>query len=57
MSGSNVEETSEQTRGREMEHTARGKGKKDKSHDTLANMKARLAKMELAMADIWEGWT
>ena len=43
MSDSNVEETSEQTRGREMEHTARGRGRKDKSHDALANMEARLA--------------
>ena len=43
MSDSNVEETSEQTRGSEMEHTARGRGRKDKSHDALANMEARLA--------------
>ena len=51
MSGSNVEKTSEQTCGRDMEHTTRGRGKKDKSRDTLANMEARLAKVELAMAD------
>ena len=51
MSGSNVEETSEQTRGRETELTARGRGKKDKSRDAVANMEARLAKVELAMAD------
>ena len=43
MSDSNVEETSEQTRGREMEHTARGRGRKNKSRDALANMEARLA--------------
>ncbi|KAL6347165.1 hypothetical protein AAG906_012746 [Vitis piasezkii] len=55
MSGFNVEETSEQTHGREMEHTARGRGRKDKSCDALANMKARLAKVELAMADTREG--
>ncbi|RVW57775.1 hypothetical protein CK203_111604 [Vitis vinifera] len=55
MSGSNVEETSEQTRGREMEHIARGRGRKDKSRDALANMEARLAKVELAMADTREG--
>ena len=55
MSGSNVEETSEQTRGREMEHTTRGRGRKDKSRDALANMEARLAKVELAMADTREG--
>ena len=54
MSGSNVEETSEQTRGRETEPTARGRGRKDKSHDTIANMEARLAKVELAMADTRE---
>ena len=55
MSGFNVKETSEQTRGREMEHTARGRGRKDKSHDALANIEARLAKVELAMADTREG--
>ena len=43
MSGSNVEETSEQTRGREVEHTARGRGRKDKSRDSLTSMEARLA--------------
>ena len=53
MSGSNVEETSEQTRGREAEPTARGRGrgKKDTSRDVVANMEARLAKVELAMID------
>ena len=51
MSASNVEETSEQTRGREIEPTTRGRGRKDKSHDAIANMEARLAKVELAMAD------
>ncbi|RVX13955.1 hypothetical protein CK203_011470 [Vitis vinifera] len=55
MSGFNMEETSEQTRGREMEHTARGRGRKDKSRDALANMEARLAKVELAKADTREG--
>ncbi|RVW27664.1 hypothetical protein CK203_104979 [Vitis vinifera] len=55
MSGSNVEETSEQTRGRETEPTARGREKKDKSRDAVANMEARLAKVELAMADTREG--
>ena len=57
MSGSNVEETSEQTRGREIEPTARGRGRgrKDKSRDAITNMKARLAKVELAMADTREG--
>ncbi|KAL6314384.1 hypothetical protein AAG906_021442 [Vitis piasezkii] len=55
MLGSNVEETSEQTRGREIEPTARGRGRKDKSRDAIANMEARLAKVELAMADTREG--
>ena len=54
MSGSNVEEISEQTRGRETEPTARGKDKKDKSRDVVANMEARLAKVELAMTDTRE---
>ena len=55
MSGSNMEESSEQTRGRETEPTARGRGRKDKSRDAVANMEARLAKVELAMADTQEG--
>ena len=54
MSGSNVDETSEQTRRRETEPTAWGRGKKDKSHDVVANMEARLAKVELAIADTRE---
>ena len=54
MSGSNVEETSEQTCGRETKPTARGRGRKDKSRDALANIKARLAKVEFAMEDTWE---
>ncbi|RVW19374.1 hypothetical protein CK203_117734 [Vitis vinifera] len=55
MSGSNVEEISKQTHGRETEPTAWGRGKKDKSRDAVANMEARLAKVELAMADTREG--
>ena len=50
-----MEKTSEQTCGRETKPTARGKGKKDKSRDVVANMEARLAKVELAMADTREG--
>ena len=46
MSGSNVEETSEQTHGRETEPTTWGRGKKDKSRDAIANMEARLAKVD-----------
>ena len=38
MLGSNVEETSKQTRGREMEHTARGRGRMDKSRDAFATI-------------------
>ena len=55
MSGSNVKETSEQTHRRETEPVAWGMAKKDKSCDVVANMEARLAKVELAMADTWEG--
>ena len=55
MSGSNVDETSEQTRGRETELTAWGRGRKDKSCDAIANMEARVAKVELAMVDTREG--
>ena len=51
MSGSNMEETSEQTRGRETEPTVWGRDRKDKSCDAIDNMEAKLAKVELAMAD------
>ena len=51
MLGSNVDETSEQTRVREIEPATWGNNRKDKSHDAIANMEARLAKVELAMAD------
>ena len=54
MSGSNVDETSEQTRRRETEPTAWGRGKKGKSYDVVANMEARLANVELAMANTRE---
>ena len=54
MLGSNIEDASEQTHGRETEPTARGMGKKDKSLDPIANMEARLAKVELAMVDTRE---
>ena len=43
MSGSNIEEISEQTRGRETKPIARGRGRKDKSRDSLTSMEARLA--------------
>ena len=48
MSGSNLDETSEQTHGREIEPNAHGRGKKDKSHDVVDNMEVRLAKVELS---------
>ena len=51
---SNVEDVSEQTRGRETEPTTQGRCKKDKSHDALANMEARLANVELAMVNTRE---
>ena len=54
MSGSNVEETSEQTRGRKIETSRWGRGRKDKSRDALANIEARLAKVEFSMEDTWE---
>ena len=59
MSGSNVEETSEQARERKAEPTAwgRGRGKKDTSRDVVANMEARLAKVEPAMWTLGRGWT
>ena len=55
MLSSNVKETSEQTHGRETEPIARNRGRKDKSCDVVANMEARLAKVELAIADTREG--
>ena len=55
MFGSIIEEISEQTRGREIEPTTQGRGRKDKSCEAIANMEARLTKVELAMADTREG--
>ena len=50
MSGSNVEDTtSEQTHGRETAPVTRAR--KEKSRDAIATMEARLAKLEVAMAD------
>ena len=46
MLGSNIEDASEQTHGRETEPTARGMGKKDKSLDPIANIEARLAMVD-----------
>ena len=54
MSSSNMDKIGEQTRGRKTE-PVRGMGKKDKSRDAIANMEARLANVELAMADTREG--
>ena len=50
-----MDETSEQTLRRETKPVAQGKGRKDKSHDALDNMEARLAEVELAMANTQEG--
>ena len=55
MSGSNVKETSEQTHGKETKPTAWDRGRKDKCHDAISNIEARLAKVDLAMADTREG--
>ena len=54
MSGSNVEETSEQICRREIEPTTRGRGRNDKFRDTIANMEVGLAKVEIAMANTRE---
>ena len=51
MSGFNVDETSEQTRGREIEPAIPGRGRKDKSRDVVANIEAKLAKVDLVMAN------
>ena len=50
MSGFNMEETSEQTRGKETKPTAWDRDRNDKSRDAIANVEARLA-----MADTREG--
>ena len=54
MLGSKMDETNEQTHGKETKPAARSKGRKDKSCDVVVNMEARLAKVELAMADTRE---
>ena len=50
MTGSHVEDVSEQVRGKDIDPPAWGKGKKEKSCDIVANMEARLLKVEVAMA-------
>ena len=40
---------------RETKPITQGKDRKDKSHDAMANMEAKLAKVKLAMADTREG--
>ena len=47
--------TSEKAYGRETKPTTHGRGKKDKSRDTLANMEERLAKVGVAMVYTREG--
>ena len=54
MSGSNVDEISKQTRRKKTEPAAWGRGRKDKSHDALANIEARLAKVKVAMVGTQE---
>ena len=54
MSSSNMDEINEQTQGRKTEPAAWGRSKKDKSHDALANIEARLAKVKLAMVGTQE---
>ena len=40
---------------RETKPITQGKGRKDNSHDAMANMEAKLTKVKLAMADTREG--
>ena len=52
MSGSNVEEISEQTRGRETKPIARGRGRKDKSRDSLT-LKGIYRVLLLGLSDLF----
>ena len=55
LSFSNEEMTSDHTRGRETSLTTCGGRRKQKSHDTIANIMVRLGKVELAMMNTWDG--
>ena len=55
MLGSHVEEFSEQVRGRDLDPSAKGRGKKDKSRDPLTSLDGRVTRLEVAMADTKEG--
>ena len=55
LSFSNEEMTSYHTRGREISLTTCGGRRKQKSRDTVANIKARLGNVELAMMTTWDG--
>ena len=55
LSFNNEEMTNDQTCGRETSFTTYGGRRKQKSRDTVANIKARLGKMELAMMNTWDG--
>ena len=56
MEGSHVEEVADQVRGRDADPVApKGKGKKDKSRDSIASLEGRVTLLEVAMADTKEG--
>ena len=54
MIDSHVENVSEQVQGKDFDSTAWGRRKKEKSSDIVANMKARLLKVEVAIANTQE---
>ena len=55
MTDSHVEEVCEKVRGRDLDSPAKGRGKKDKSHDTLTSLDGRVPRLDVAMTDNKEG--
>ena len=55
IASSNVEKVSEQVRGRDLDPSAKGRGKKDKSHDLLTSLDGLVTRLEVAMVDTKEG--
>ena len=56
MVSSQIEEIVEQVHGRDVDPVApKGRGKKDKSRDSMASLEGRVTRLEVAMADTKEG--
>ena len=55
MASSHVQEVVEQVRGGDLDPPTKGRGKKDKSRDSLTSLDGRVTRLEVAMADTKQG--